>query len=194
MSLLGNPWTLLGAALIGAAGGGFAAFELGRAPLQTDLANLRMEYAALRERNADNSRLAARASSARIQAAQDRSDALTQSLNAAQVKAHQLAKEKTHALQTATDGRACLSERALRVLNGSPGLAVSGIDRLPPASGQPAAADARVATDTDIGGWAIAAAEQYQACRARLQSLIDWHATNQPPTTAPTEPREGQPK
>jgi hypothetical protein len=190
MSLLGNPWTLLGAALLGAAGGGFAAFELGRAPLQTDLANLRMEYAALRERNADNSRLAAQASSARIQAAQARSDALTRSLSAAQAEAKQLAKEKAHAIRTATDGRACLSDRALRVLNGAPGLAVSGIDRLPPASGQPVATDARVATDTDIGSWAITAAGQYEACRERLQSLIDWHTATESDSTAHEPHRE----
>lgn len=187
-------WGLpLAALLVGAAGGGWAAWQLGRAPL-------RVENADLRETHAEAIRLAALAGARRLQLAQERSDALAADLLATLAANDQLTQEKTHALQTSTAGRACLSDRALRVLHGAPGVRVAGAPGVPPprpgaaAAGAAAAAAAnqasparpgaaqpaepaaeRVATDTDVAVWIATAGQQHEACRARLNALIAWH-------------------
>lgn len=176
-------WGLpLAALLAGAAAGGWAAWELGRAPLRTENAELRVAYAQASE-------LAVQAAARRLQQAHERSESLASQLADTLLANKQLSQEKTHALQRVSIGRACLSDRALRVLDSAPGLRVAGLDELP--APEPAAAAAggaapthtnqpgerpeRVATDADIGTWAIAAGAQFEACRARLDALIDWH-------------------
>lgn len=192
-------WGLPVAALLaGAAVGGWAAWHLGRAPLKTELAQLRSAQA-------ETTRLAALASAARLQAAQQRSEALATDLLNTLATNHQLTEEVTDALQTATAGRACLSGPALRLLNRSPGITVAGLDGLPTprpgaaaagaapaaaadAAGPPSAGaeqpPASVATDTDVATWIANAGQQYEACRARLNALIAWHAN-----TPAQEPR-----
>jgi hypothetical protein len=183
-----------------------ATWPVARAPLQTAVAQLRMENAALRETNAESVRLASLAAAARVQEAQRKSEVLGAGLLAAAAQNATLAKEKAHALQAATSGRACLSDRALRVLNQSPGLAVSGLARVPApgpgaaAPGGPAAphtnepnepaGQQRTATDADIGTWAIAAGQQYEDCRRRLDALISWH-DKPAPASATQSPNEG---
>lgn len=184
-------------ALAAAAAAGWSAWHLGRAPLQTDLAELRSTQA-------EATRRAALAAAARLQAAQQRSDALAADLLATLATNAQLTEEKTHALKTATAGRACLSDRALRMLHGAPGITVAGADGVPTAgagaaaagagpaahpdaghpdgtgAGQPAHAPAELAaTDTDVALWIATAGQQHEACRARLNALIAWH-TNTP--------------
>lgn len=199
-------WGLPVAALLaGAAAGGWSAWHLGRAPL-------RMENADLREAHAETTRLAALAAAARLQAAQQRSDTLAADLLTTLAVNAQLTEEKTHALQTATAGRACLSDRALRVLHGAPGITVAGADGVPtpgagtaaagagPAArsdadhpdgtgaGRPAHAPAELAaTDTDVALWIATAGQQHEACRARLNALIAWH-TNTPNQEPRREP------
>lgn len=200
-------WGLPVAALLaGAAAGGWAAWHLGRAPL-------RMENADLREAHAETTRLAALAAATRLQAAQQRSDALAADLLATLATNAQLTEEKTHALKTATAGRACLSDRALRVLHGAPGITVAGADGVPTAgagaaaagagpaahpdaghpdgtgAGQPAHAPAELAaTDTDVALWIATAGQQHEACRARLNALIAWHARPVQPTPTQEPP------
>lgn len=175
-------WLPLLALVAGAAGGAYAAWHLGRAPLRT-------ENAELRETHAEATRLTALAGARRLQEAQARSDTLAGELLETLAANHQLTEEKTHALRTATTGRACLSGRALRVLHGAPGITLGA-----PAHGLPApragaaaahAAPAahtdadggqRVATDTGIAVWIATAGGQYEACRQRLNALIAWHA------------------
>lgn len=107
-----------------------------------------------------------------LQAAQARGDTLTRQLAAATRAASKLRKERDDALARVTTGRVCLDESALRVLNGAPGLRID----LPDTAGGTVGADAgRVATDTDLGGWALDAGRQYDECRQRLDALIDWH-------------------
>lgn len=104
-----------------------------------------------------------------------------------------LTEERNHAIAHATTGRPCLGGRALRVLDGAPGLRVAG---LPGAAAWPAGEDAAtaahtnasgpsgaglVATDTAIATWALAAGAQYEQCRSRLGALIDYASA----TTAP---------
>ncbi len=179
-------WGLpLAALLVGAAGGGWGAWQLGRAPLHTELAALRVAHA-------EAARLAALAGARRLQVAREHGDALATELATVLTTNDQLAQEKTHALQRAATGRTCLTGPALRVLNSAPGLRVAGLDGLPApepaaaAAGAAAAADThqpandpaeRVATDADIGTWALGAGAQFEACRSRLDALIDWHTS-----------------
>ena len=156
------------------------AWPLARAPLQGDIADLRMENAGLREDNAETLRKASIAAAARLQAATDRSQALGAQLLQQVAKNATLAQEKTHALKTATAGRACLSDRALRVLNTAPGLSVSAPGGVPAAGPGAAAEGGPTATDTDVGTWAIAVGQQHETCRERLNALIDWHTQQAP--------------
>lgn len=173
----------------GAAGGGWAAWQVGRAPLREENAALRISYA-------EATKLAVLAGARRLQVAQKLGNSLATQLAATLITNDQLALEKTHALSRVATGRTCFSGPVLRVLNGSPGLRVAGLDGLP--APQPAAAAAgataatdpdpaeaegeRIASDADIGTWAIRAGAQYETCRVRLDALIDWH------TPSATEP------
>lgn len=137
------------------------------------------QLADLRESVAETQRLAAQSSAHRLQAAQERGDALTLQVADRDGQINSLLKEKRHALAQTTFGRACLGTAALRVLDGAAGLRVAD---LPEASGGTDAADGRVATDTDLGQWALDAGAQYERCRQRLGALIDWHISPQPST------------
>jgi len=158
---------------------------LGRAPLHTALAELRANHT-------DTLRLAQQAGAKRVQDAQERSDTLALQLSDTLTQTETLKQEKTHALRAAAAGRVCLDARTLGVLNTSPGLSVAGFDGVPTAQPglvaagaafgsdsyptESAGAPGLVATDADIGTWAIGAGAAYEACRQRLDALIDWHA------------------
>ena len=177
-------WLSLIPYLVAAAIAAASTWPLARAPLQTRVAELREENAGLREDNAETLRKAAIASAARLQDATDRSQALGAQLLSQITKNATLAQEKTHAIKASTAGRACLSDRALRVLNTAPGLSVSAPGGLPAAGPGAAAEGGATATDTDIGTWAIAVGQQHETCRERLNALIDWHAKQPPVETA----------
>lgn len=155
--------------------------QIGRSPLQAELAQLRTTHA-------ETGRLAALASARTLQSAQTRGDALTTQLAQRQVQIDQLAKDKRDAIHRLTTGRACLSGAAVRVLNQPDDPADYGFDPVPPPTGGHVADHAAFATDADIGGWAVAVRAQYATCRARLAALIDWHTT--PTTVAPEQHRE----
>lgn len=129
------------------------------------------EIAALHTAAAQREAQLAEHASRGLMEAQTRGDALTRQLSAATRAASRLRKERDHALQLATTGRACLDGAALRVLDGAPGLRVD----LPATAAGAAGADGAVATDTDLARWALDAGEQYEACRGRLGALIDFH-------------------
>lgn len=150
------------AALLGAAGGWWMT------DVYYDARIARIERDAARAQAA-----AAVTSEQRLAEAQQRGDALTTDLHAALRAAQQLQRGLDDAIARTTDGRVCLREPALRVLDGAPGLHVDGLS---PAAGGAAGADAgRVATDANVAGWAAAAGGQYDECRRRLDALIDWH-------------------
>lgn len=120
----------------------------------------------------------AEAASMAMYQAQRRGDALTQALHAARREAAQLKQERDDAISETTDGRDCLREPALRVLDGAPGLRV----QLPEPTGGAVAADAgRVATDADLAGWALDAGAAYAECARRHNALIRWHADPEGP-------------
>lgn len=173
-ALLSMPKLLLaGVALSTAFGLGWSA---GRAPLQTRLAEQDSAHTREKLRTFEQAAQA-------LQTAQDRGDALTTTLAQRQASIDQLTREKRHAVSTVTTGRACLDGPALRLLDGAPGLRVA---HLPPTASGAAAADAPIATDTDITGWSIDAGAQYETCRARLDALIYFPAA--PPLTPTFQP------
>lgn len=204
--MIAQLWLLVGAFAAGSAVGGAASWQLGRAPL-------RIENADLREAHTESVRKAVTAASQRVQDAQTRSDTLGAQLSTTLAANAKLTEEKTRALQSATSGRACLSGRALGVLNGSTGISVAGAGVPAPqpraaAAGGAAAAPADAerqespgaglpadpaagleATDTAVAVWIATAGQQYEGCRERLNALISWH--NTAPATATKSPTEG---
>ena len=90
-------WLSLVPYLLALAIGAGATWPLARAPLQGDLADLRMENADLREAGAETARLAALAASAKLQKAQATGEAASARLAAALAANTQLTQEKKHA-------------------------------------------------------------------------------------------------
>lgn len=144
---------------------GALGWQTGRAPLKVQLAQQAQAYATEKQ----NLTVAA---VELLTAAQARGDALSTGLLNQQATIDQLKTEARRAIPQVTTGRPCLGPAALRVLDNAPGLDVAG---LPPAAGGAAAEGGPVATDTDIGGWAVDAGAAHETCRARLSALIDWH-------------------
>ncbi|ENO92001.1 hypothetical protein C662_14361 [Thauera sp. 28] len=162
----GIATVLLGAALLLALAAGRVGYRLGAAGT-----------AELRTAHAQALFAAAEGASLALYQAQQRGDALTRELATARETAHQLTQERTRHVQTVTEGRACLGEPALRLLDGAPGLSM----HVPQPAGGTAGADAgRVATDADVTGWALGAGAQYAECARRLNALIDWHTKEDP--------------
>lgn len=176
---------------------------------QDDLLKLRTELRATQARASQAE--AALAETERLRAA---GDALTHRLAAAEAARATAYKERDDAILRATTGRPCLRGDALRVLDGAPGLSLA---HLPGAAGSAAAAHAAAAadpaaagagagapgaaergadtgadtsatvTDTGAARWMLAAGQQYEACRARLDALIDFErqrAARVPPAAA----------
>lgn len=141
---------------------GWLGYQLG----QRDLAVLRAQHAS-------EQLAAANEAATRLADAQHHADVLTINLARARAESDRLALELKNEIPSVTDGRACLREPALRVLDRAPGLSV----HMPESARSAAAADAdRVATDTQLGSWAIESGAQYAECSRRLRALIDWHA------------------
>lgn len=188
-----SVWIFIAALAVGAAGGGAATWGLARAPLQIDIADLRGENAALRETHAETARLAAQAASRRLAQAQQAGAAAEARLTKTLAANARLTQEKKDALDAATDGRACLAERTLRVLDGAPGITVASAHGagVPTPAGPAAAAPAGVATDTGVAGWIAGAGGQYEACREQLHGLIDWTLQPWSDETSPQEPQGG---
>ena len=116
----------------------------------------------------------------RLDAAQERGDALTRELAAAVDQSHAMQKERDDALLRLTSGRECLSADAVRVLNRR-----ATAVRVPEATSKPAEnATARAATDPhqpaaasdrDLALWASDAQRRYAECAATLGALVGWH-------------------
>lgn len=170
----GQLGVLVVAMAVAFAVGGWAGWRQGRAPLQTEIADLKAGHAA-------QALLAQLASARRLREAQAQSDDLAAQLGSQIAANDQLTMEKTRAIQAATTGRACLSDRALGLLNGAPGITVASPSRVPPPQPGAAAPGAPVATDTDLAGWIVQAGNRFEVCRQRLDALIAWHT----PSTTP---------
>lgn len=126
------------------------------------------QIATLEAEQAARERKAAQAALDRLQQAQARGDALQARLAAEETNRQNQAREHVREIKRLTTGRPCLNAGTVRLLNEpAPGLRA-------PTSGA-AAADATVASDTDVAGWVDNARRQYDTCRGRLGALIDWH-------------------
>lgn len=175
-------WIGLLLAGIALAAAGWLGWSIGRAPLLTQLANMDTTHALEKLRMSERSAEV-------LQAANDRGDQLLHALELRQADINQLAREKRDAINKVTTGRACLGEPALRLLNSAPGIRVSGLAPAiggAAAAGEAPAADTVVSNDTEVATWIVDAGAQYEVCRARLDTLIDWHEKPSPPATTET--------
>lgn len=164
-----NMWR---AGVLGAVIGALAGAAVTVGPARLELAAVRTQVATLERDSARSAFAQADANSEALFAAFTRSNALTRQLSSARADAAQLKTELQHAIDQYTDGRVCLHDPALRVLDRAEGVAVD----LPGAAGGAAGADvARVATDGDIASWALGAGDAYAECVRRLDALISWH-------------------
>ncbi|WP_407059094.1 hypothetical protein ACKZDW_13195 [Ralstonia syzygii subsp. celebesensis] len=108
----------------------------------------------------------------RLEAEQKRGNDLSATLANTENLLTQKTKEAADALARLTTGRKCLDGRVVRVLNGTSDGAAT--DNVRTTTGTPDATDGPAATDTDVAGWINHAKGQYETCRARLGTLIDF--------------------
>lgn len=160
-----SPWVAMVIFVTGIGLGGYGSWLLGRAPLQVQLAKQATTYA-------DEKNQLAQHAAKTLQEAQARGDALSAGLLNQQKQIDQLKTEKRDAIRQVTTGKPCLNGPALRLLSSAPGLSVRDLS---PATGSAIAAGEPIATDTDIAFWIVDAGAQFEACRARLDALIDWY-------------------
>lgn len=131
------------------------------------------EIEALKRTHAEAEAAAAAAALERLQQAQARGDELAQQLAAAETTLQTQAEEASREIARLTTGRRCLDGAVVRMLNApSQGIRLGAV---PPAAGQPAAADGAAASDRDVAQWARVCRTGYDTCRARLDALIDYH-------------------
>lgn len=176
LDFTGN-WVIYACLAAATVGGAMMGWNIGRAPLQVQLAQQATAHAT------EKTRLAEHAAQT-LQAAQVRGDALSVSLLQQQTKIYQLKADKRYAINQATTGQPCLNGPALRLLNGAPGLRVRD---LPPATGSAVAAGESsgaagsnrtwYSSDTQVASWMVDAGAAFEVCRTRLDALIDWQTS-----------------
>lgn len=120
------------------------------------------------EQRADDARAAAEV----ITAALKRGEDLLVRVAAAESTRDIALQETRDALRKVTTGKPCLSGAAVRLLNESNGIKAA-VPAVPP--GEPARADAAVATDTDVAQWVAYAIRSYDTCRGRLDAIADFY-------------------
>lgn len=113
---------------------------------------------------------AAADAAAELKAAVTRGNELAARTAAAEATRDTALEETRNALRKVTTGKPCLSGAAVRLLNDAAGFKTD----LPAATGQPAGADAPVATDTDVALWAAHARRSYDTCRGRIDAVRDF--------------------
>ena len=131
------------------------------------------EIATLKKTQAENVATVAEAARDRLLAARTRSDEIETRLTKADADRQTLALEHSREIKRLTTGRACLNAGTVRLLNASGPRGDAAA--VPASAGQPVAADAGAASDTDVAEWADLARRQYDTCRDKLQAVIDWH-------------------
>lgn len=158
---------LAGVSALAAGGAGYAlGHRLAKADGDAAVAKLQRDHA-------NRETEAAEAALARLQQAQARSDALQARLAAEETNRQTQAQEHAREIKRLTTGRPCLNAGTVRLLNEPTGH--SGIATVPATTSGATTADAPAASDTDVAGWIDNARLQYDACRGRLDALIDWH-------------------
>lgn len=182
---------LAGGLLSGLIAGLWAQAERGRA--EASVQACRADMASLRTAHAETGRLAAQAHAAELQRAAAHADALTLRLSAQLSHAARLEAQHRAQIARLTDGRACLRPDAVGLLNADARPAAGPDMPAPPGTAGSTHApefaalagdgeDAQAwASDADIADWIVTARGLYSACAARLDALIDWHATDSSP-------------
>lgn len=113
---------------------------------------------------------AALVASGRMVAARLRNEQIAAELAAARNTRAKLTQEKNDEIKRLTTGRRCLDAAVVGVLNRTAG--ASAPAGLVPATGpEPLPGAARFATDADVGGWANACSDAYEACRADRRGI-----------------------
>ncbi|MFZ6747441.1 hypothetical protein [Undibacterium sp. Ren11W] len=146
-----------------------------------ELAIAKGDNATLKAEHKEQVAQTATAALKRIVTANERADSLQIALDQTEKDLITSKLEKQHAIKMSTTGRACLNNATVRLLNDQ--AAGSPAATLPTPASKPVEADAAIATDTDVAQWINEAKAQYNVCRARLDTLIDWHF----PITSPEE-------
>lgn len=157
--------------------GGYTSLCLGAGMWAESIAK-NADIARLKTDAANHARSASEAALVRLHGAQQRGDELTNRLAKADADRQSLALEHSREIKRLSTGRACLNAGTVRLLNQSGPR--SDAAAVPTSAGQPAAADAAAASDTDVAEWADHARRQYDSCRDRIQALIDWHQEKKP--------------
>jgi len=117
----------------------------------------------------------------RYQAEIERGDVLSAQLSATETQLQTRTQEVKRAISQVTTGKRCLDSAAVRLLNRTP-----RDDPTVPQAAEPSIAESTaIATDTDVASWIGGAQWQYDLCRARLNTLIDFETGR--PDDAPRE-------
>lgn len=157
--------------LVGALSGGIVAGVWQQLQIEQGLADL----TGLKATYADEKQQASEAANQRIIKAVQRADTLTVALEDSEQHLTLLKKDKDREIKRLTSGNVCLNAATVRLLNHQNTSAGSDTALMPTPISQPVAADAAIATDTDVAEYINTAQSQYNVCRARLDALIDWH-------------------
>lgn len=131
-----------------------------------------VEIAGLKLTHANQQRVATEAALLDFQAAKTRADLLESRLAAADRSRQTQALEHAREIKRLATGRPCLNAGLVGLLNGAAGTAPAAV---PETTGEPAAATAAAASDSDVAGWIDHAQRQYDACRDIVQALSDFH-------------------
>ncbi len=153
-------------ALVAGGGGYWLGHRTAKADGDAALAKLQRDHSTRETKVAE-------AALTRFQEAQARSNALEARLAAEEASRQTQALEHAREIKRLTTGRPCLNAGTVRLLN-EPAIGLHAPALPAPASGA-TAADAPAASDTDVASWIDEARHQYDACRDRLDALIDWH-------------------
>jgi len=159
------------ALLLASAGSAFWGYQLGRghATAKGDAA-----LSAFVAEIATAQAQAEQAARLRLQEAQTRGDELEIQLAQEREQRAAAVKELHYETAKTTIGRPCFDGVTLRLLDRAPGI-YSGTTAMSTPAGITFTTNGSVATDTQVSGWIIDAAAQYETCRARIDALREWH-------------------
>ena len=132
----------------------------------------RTEIAEMQTEQAESLAAAEQLFRQRYQAETERGDALSSQLAQTQDQLTQRTLEVSRAVSQVTTGKRCLDSAAVRLLNRTP----RDDPTVPETAGESVAESTAFATDTDVAGWIGGAQYQYDLCRTRLNTLIDFES------------------
>lgn len=139
-----------------------------------ELAIAKGDNATLKATHSEEVAQTATAALKRIVTANERADSLQIALDNTEQRLATSKTENQREINRTTTGDTCLNNATVRLLNNA--TARDKATALPTPASEPVEADAAIATDTDVATWINDAKAQYEVCRARLDTLIDWES------------------